>query len=984
MKDHRNTLFTKFSLSLLVLIALSSFGHAQNLTGPTSVEPGNIETYTYNDGTSYAYDNWDIVGGGSLGSSSTGTTYTVTVAWQASVGSGSVTFRNRTSIKETLIVTREYGTTPPTLVTDLNYVHNITPRIATTSTGTLGSTDKIEAITYFDGLGRARQSIGIRAGGNSEDIITHIEYDEFGRNVKEYLPYSSSTDIGTYRVDALNATNTYYDGTDYDDDFLGMTTADINPYSEKEFDNSPLNRVMKQAAPGKDWKLGNDHEIEMEYLTNTSSTEVRLYTVSLTKYESNTAITYSPSLISNNEYYPPNELYKTVTKDENHDGTSSKLHTTEEFKDKQGRVILKRTYALVNSIEEKHDTYYVYDDYGNLSFVLPPKSESHIDKPNSTEVSELCYQYKYDDRNRLVEKKIPGKGWEYIVYNKLDQPVMTQDTEMKNDDKWLVTKYDVFGRVAYTAMKNTPGTRPYFQNLVNTHATATQHEEKVYPGTGYLNTHYTSNAIPLTLDEVLTINYYDDYEFDRDGGTSETAYGVTPITNAKGLATGSKVRVLGTNYWITTVSYYDSKARPIYVYSKNGYLSTTDKVKNDLTFDGRATETMTVHVKNGFPTTTITIYDKYTYDDANRLTEHRQKVNSAALDEVIASNTYDDLGQLVSKGVGGKQNASRLQDVHYGYNVRGWLKSINGDPNGSLGNNLFAFKIEYTDPILSSGVGLFNGNIAEIDWKTKSDNTLFRYTYYYDALNRITKADFAGGGYWSRYQLNNVSYDKNGNILNLKRKGHIVAQPDRNISTDFGTMDDLSYTYDSTSNRLVKVGDSADASQGFKDGNNVGDDYTYDANGNMTSDANKDISSIDYNHLNLPTRVGFYSDHVDIDYIYDATGTKLKKIVGSTGTTTEYAGNFIYENGVFKMFSHPEGYVEKVSSGKSTTYEYAYQYKDHLGNIRLTYADSDKDGEVDIVLNGVDEDGDGDMLNEIIEENNYIPLDLNIKGTTMS
>ena len=79
-----------------------------------------------------------------------------------------------------------------------------------------------------------------------------------------------------------------------------------------------------------------------------------------------------------------NALYKTITKDENHDGTSSKAHTTEEFKDKQGRVVLKRTYE--NSV--KHDTYYVYDDYGNLSYVLPPKAEPHTALPNSTKLSE--------------------------------------------------------------------------------------------------------------------------------------------------------------------------------------------------------------------------------------------------------------------------------------------------------------------------------------------------------------------------------------------------------------------------------------------------------------------------------------------------------------------------------------------------------------------------------------------------------------------
>ncbi|MHA7843212.1 MAG: RHS repeat domain-containing protein [Winogradskyella sp.] len=423
------------------------------------------------------------------------------------------------------------------------------------------------------------------------------------------------------------------------------------------------------------------------------------------------------------------------------------------------------------------------------------------------------------------------------------------------------------------------------------------------------------------------------------------------------MATGSKVRILGTNDWITTVTYYDEKARPIYVYSKNDYLETVDQVKSKYSFDGIVLETTTSHDKSvgGLSLKTIDIEDSYAYDHVNRLTMHTQKINDAALGEVIASNNYDDLGQLVDKGVGGKENASRLQDIGYDYNVRGWLKSIN-NANG-LGNDLFGFKIRYTDPIHSQGVGLYNGNIAEIDWKTQSDNTLFRYTYHYDALNRIKKADFSGGGYWARYRLDNVTYDKNGNILSLRRNGHIVAQPDRNTGSDFGTMDNLTYTYETSSNRLKKVDDATSVSYGFNDGKNLPTEYTYDNNGNMVSDANKDITSITYNHLNLPTNVNFVSG--DIAYIYDATGVKQKKIV--SGTTTEYAGNFIYENSSLKMFSHPEGYVEQLSAGKVPTFGYAYQYKDHLGNIRLSYMDNN-----------------GTL--EIIEEHNYYPFGLKHKG----
>ncbi|WP_282088346.1 RHS repeat domain-containing protein [Aquimarina algiphila] len=109
----------------------------------------------------------------------------------------------------------------------------------------------------------------------------------------------------------------------------------------------------------------------------------------------------------------------------------------------------------------------------------------------------------------------------------------------------------------------------------------------------------------------------------------------------------------------------------------------------------------------------------------------------------------------------------------------------------------------------------------------------------------------------------------------------------------------------------------------------------------------------------------------NITYIYDATGAKLKKIApsGSSLTETEYAGNYIYKNDNLEFFNHPEGYVEPViASGSAaiSSFDYVYQYKDHLGNIRLSYKDADGDGII--------------TQNEIVEEKNYYPFGLQHKG----
>ena len=792
----------------------------------------------------------------------------------------------------------------------------------------------------FEKLDGTESSLsGLLAGETPNDIVTSMEYDQYGRQAKEYLPYSQLSGQGAMDNSASTTVYDYYNTYKYDN-----TT---NPYSESIYEPSPLNRVLEQGAPGDPWKADpgsdNDHTIKFVYQTNNSSTEVKRFNVAFSG--GNTEAPYLQDI----GHYAIGELYKTITKDENWTPADGNNRTTIEYTNKEEQVVLKRTYNEGIA----HDTYYVYDTFGNLTYVIPPKVNTGVTVTTAV-LDELGYQYIYDDRNRLIEKKLPGKGWEYIVYNKLDQPVLTQDQNLKAQNKWLVTKYDAFGRVAYTGMINSSVSRASAQNTANS-PTYPQYVHRKSSAVTIAGTtiYYSNDAFPTSVSEIHTINYYDDYNFDIDGLTRPSAvYGVATISNAKGLPTGSKIRVLGTSSWITSVSYYDAKGRPIHVATKNNYLQTTDKIESELDFTGKPLETTTTHSKTG--QSTITTIDQFTYDHMGRLLTQQQQINGQALEHIV-TNVYDDMGQLKGKKVGNTAS-SPLQEVDYSYNVRGWLETINDINN--LGNDLFSFKINYDNP--TSGTALYNGNISQTRWRTaNSNNSLRSYTYSYDALNRI-KSGLDNTG---NYNLTTVNYDKNGNITYLKRNGHRDAG-----ATTFGVMDDLTYSYDA-GNKLLKVADAASIDQfGFKDDalNTAADtsnDYTYDANGNMKTDANKGITWITYNHMNLPKRVTFASNKY-IDYIYDASGIKMKKRVHDEGslTTTDYAGNYIYKNDVLEFFNTSEGYVEQNGS----SFEYTYQCKDHLGNIRLSYSDTNGDGLV--------------TTSEIKEENNYYPFGLKHKG----
>jgi RHS repeat-associated protein len=324
--------------------------------------------------------------------------------------------------------------------------------------------------------------------------------------------------------------------------------------------------------------------------------------------------------------------------------------------------------------------------------------------------------------------------------------------------------------------------------------------------------------------------------------------------------------------------------------------------------------------------------------------------------------------------------------LYYKYNILGLLKEINNITNlsESIGNfaDLFTFKINYNtvtrkntdtneieevnDSYNHTVKKLYNGNIAETYWRTAGDATLRKYSYAYDHLNRLNDAYYQKpeSNIEARNSYNEtLTYDKNGNIMTLKRNG--------NEDGDLFAyqIDDLTYKYEDKSNVLMKVTDATNESLGFKDDsdgtNDEEDDYRYDDYGNMIYDQNKFITKIVYNHLNLPTTIDFSNDS-RISYFYNAAGVKLKKVVqyGSEPEaeiiTTDYLGGFQYQNNVLQFFPHPEGYVKSTPTAEGNpTYDYVYNYTDHLGNIRLSYT-------LDPYTNVL----------KILEENHYYPFGL--------
>jgi len=712
--------------------------------------------------------------------------------------------------------------------------------------------------------------------------------------------------------------------------------------------------------------------------------------------------------------YLAGTLYKNVTTDE-------QGKQVIEFKDKEGKVVLKKvqlTAAPDNGSGSGHAdwmcTYYIYDDLNNLRCVIQPEGVKQL-AANSWQLtaplrSEQCFLYEYDHRNRMIVKKVPGAAEVAMVYDVRDRLVMTQDGNLRSQGLWNFTSYDNLNRPVKTGLFNPQSNDP------NTHWTAaaaleggTTNEAISYP-----------LATMLTGTTALTETFYDDYEWitnnsiagitgiyltTHDGqlynsnGSSNSSFPFhkqnVQDTRTKGMVTGTRTRVLNSTDYITTVTIYDDKARPIQVKTIN-HTGGIDLATTQYSWGGQPLITLSEQQRVGGTaagsTNKILTITKNSYDALGRVTQTTKNImdyNNPGIqsgDKIMAQNYYDALGQLTTKKIGQNYNAP-LQPVetqNYEYNIRGWLLGVNRNyiSNGATGHS-FGFDLAYDKVNNSSintalqgyaGQGLFNGNITGMTWRGSTGaKEIRRYNYTYDAANRLIKADFgqytsgsnydksAGVDYTSymgngNHADNNVNaYDLNGNIKRMVQYGYVQ-------STNSSVMvDDLTYNYKQgeISNKLAKVTDvqTIDYQLGdFKNGANTDDDYDYDINGNLIKDKNKGISSISYNILNLPEQI-VVDNKGTISYTYDAAGNKLSKTVNETGQaakTTQYLGGMIFESNVLQHVATEEGRV-RLESGQ---WRYDYFLKDHLGNVRV-------------------------MLNDIatpLEETHYYPFGLTQRG----
>ena len=544
---------------------------------------------------------------------------------------------------------------------------------------------------------------------------------------------------------------------------------------------------------------------------------------------------------------------------------------------------------------------------------------------------------------RLVVKSTPGAGKNYMVYNSKDQVIFFQNEEQKANRQWSFIKYDVLDRDIQSGIYTSNIIQANLQELVNNSVTPSIDDLLTYMFTNiYGNTAYQTS---FSSAQVYTTNFYDNYNFtSRTYNISympllPTGFNNTLSMATTGLLTGTKIFIPKYNDEITqllSVHFYNDRGLCIQTQSQN-HKRGWDVATNSYDFNGKILGTIE-EITNPLANDNqkVTLQNTFTYDHIGRSKSITHKINNNA-PVTITTCTYDEIGRSKVKKLG---NAA--ENLTYDYNIRGWLTGINKDYClNANGGHFFGMELSYNTGYTKT---YLNGNIAGMKWRNsgKADE-LRSYGYDYDDFSRLKSGDFVYkttiNPTWNNilkdYTENNITYDENGNIQSMKNMG-------LNVAGQKIILDDLNYNYQVNSNKLLSVTESSNSQSknpivydklgDFRDVAGA-NDYSYDNNGNVISDANKSLNfTYDFN-INKPTSITKNGDQVS--YIYDALGKKLQKKVVTASQTIiyDYIDDLTYVNNSLQLINHNEGQV-KCSSSPIATYDYNYFIKDHLDNVR--------------------------------------------------
>ena len=860
--------------------------------------------------------------------------------------------------------------------------------------------DSIVDIVWYNGLGQPKQTVMIGASANAKkNIVTPVEYDPVGQQLREYLPYISTQATENYDAQTSQKQANFYK-TKYGN-------SEVYPYTET-IPEAATNRPLIQYTQGSVFRNSAS-------LAETQNGTQKPRTDATGRFLSNSyrisrasdkipMLLYENGSITNRGHFPDGALFKTITIDP--DGK-----TVATFTDEYEKTHLVRTYLGGHSDTTEtggwSDLVYVYDKRGLLSAVITPEGENERNKTatqisvNSDWAKKCCYIYTYDGLGRMTARRWPGKGTELFVTDPAGNVVATQDSLLRPSGRWRLTRYDIANRPVETLLIQQSITetqmRGYFSyETVQTYLA--QHPGELFTSPVYdlpdnisltkteIGKTVTSFSIPnnsipdsITLvfmpeENTVSLSDVDTTKFasvlwERTAMTMSNDGVLIGIAEDGGSNPGT-IAPADILYRYTAY-FYDCYSRPIQTVTlyPDGTLFTASTKYNYTGLPVRQTARLAVPQGTGAgdgtgantDTLNVVLTETFTYDKRGRMLTSNaslQTFNSfvqsgnltysdTLSSSVSAIYAYDELGHLTGKTLGGNLTQTLA------YNIQDWLTTMQTKKGAA---NIFSQTLRYYSPAKPNTTALYSGNISE--WESiQGTNTASTYGFTYDTQGRLTSSDRYNGAATAATQLyteRNISYDRNGNILTLKRISNSIPNPLHNFM----------YSYD---------GDKLTTLSGTQSGTSFTSAYLYDGNGNMTLDGNQAVRlSYDINnlvHSAKKTAAGLnpspQQDELTATYAYFADGTKYS-IKDTEGNSRIYIGPFtlvrkdypssnsgntaaqhitllesadvLGSDARFAFTATPQ----TVSSGDTTytiAYETLYLLKDHLGSVR-TITDS--------------------------------------------
>jgi RHS repeat-associated protein len=845
------------------------------------------------------------------------------------------------------VVTRfEYQYAQPSLIT--NSIKQAMVYPVTAGSGL----DSVVNITHSDGLGRELQRIHKYGAPNYDDVLIRTSYDAVGRPIQQYTPQAVASNHGSY----VSTTPT--------------TAAAVTSYYA-----DPLSRAETITPPA--------------------------WYPSSTVYGNNTTPITSPDGI----VYPIASLYKMMSIDA--DGKKTIIYT-----DKVGRVV-SQIKASANEAESVA-TWTFYDDKNRPTVIVPPGAT--LSTPN------LLFENRYDTEDNLIYKKVPDATAEQYVYNERNLLIGMRNGILTTQGRWLVTHYDAFGRPTKRGYHNLSGTLPSTDNpVINTLLEENFYDG--YNGSSTITSHIYKNKLRKQRTKALEDNGVNNLWIESE--LTYDAYG--RVISTSGINHRGQAETTSTSYDfadnVITTTQTISGPQGItqqmdYTYDHQGR-----KIDESISINGGPPKTLSNSVHNhrneiiernigktgvAGPMAYLQSVD-YTYNVQGWLTGINE------LPTFVLTSAYDPCNTTISTSRSGAQlNSNNLDDydifyqkLNYDTNITGTLINKNGNISSqvwmhsgtNLVNQTYTYQYDFLNRVKQSVHGELNNNIA-----TQKNN--YNEDFSYDQRGNITKLNRKGMVQQLHlsdqcYQSSTIdsldyTYAPNSNKLTqvtdkapcqdvltipdtIKRDiiyaanqtiiaNHTLVQPNvimELIANNIKIIDSLKVP---KSNGLVAYITAKKLpcpdikySEGFSQQSNG--NYLYDDSGNMTYDPNKKVT-FKYNYLNLAYQI-IGAENDTIYNLYGSDGTLLQRkysITGITQFTRDYIDNVEYLNNSIEAVELDDTRLINDNGN----YVFEYKLKDHLGNVRTTFIDSNNDGRIqndevtqrrDYYAFGLDHDG---------------------------